>query len=238
MTVGHSVGRIVLGVTSGVLAVIAAGLLIATLALGWMYLQQDSDGYLESRTVDLSTSGYAIASEGLEFEEVPVAWLPAGLIGTFRVEAESSSEPVFIGLAPSPEVDEYLDGVDHSRVSGLGVLSRLDKQELGGGPAKDPGAQAFWMATAHGPGPQRIEWEAEPGDWTMVVMNADASSGVDAAVSVALDNRWLPLAVLMTGLLFLLTGVGATLTGLAALRQSKQQTTATVDQPEFTDVAS
>jgi hypothetical protein len=69
----------------------------------------------------------------------------------------------------------------------------------------------------------------------MVVMNADASSGVDAAVSVALDNRWLPLAVLMTGLLFLLTGVGATLTGLAAFRKSNRQTTGIVDQPEFTD---
>jgi hypothetical protein len=164
MAVEHRVGRTVLGVTSGVLAVMAAGLLIATLALGWMYLQRGSDGFLESRTVDLSTSGYAIASEGLEFEEVPVAWLPADLIGTFRVQAESSSEPVFIGLAPSSEVDEYLDGVDHSRVSSLRALSRLDNQEVGGGPAEDPGAQDFWMATAHGLGPQQIEWEAEAGD--------------------------------------------------------------------------
>jgi hypothetical protein len=231
-------GVIALGITSGVLAVIAVGLLVATLVLGWMYVRQDSDGFLESRTVDLSTDGYAIASEELQFEEVPVGWLPANLVGTFRVEAESSSAAVFIGLGPSSEVDDYLEGVGHSRVTSLGTFFGVDYQELEGGPAEDPDLQDFWIATAQGTGTRQVEWEAEAGDWTIVVMNADASSGVDTAVSVALDNRWLPLAFLMTGLIFLLTGLGAMLTGVAAFRRSRRRTTTpAVDQSELTEVA-
>ncbi|HXV71230.1 MAG TPA: hypothetical protein VEB69_07470 [Acidimicrobiia bacterium] len=233
----HRASSIALGVTSGVLAVIACGLLLATVALVWLYVQQGPDGFLESRNVDLSTSGYAIVSEELQFEGAPAGWLPADLIGMFRVEAESSSASVFLGLGPSSEVDEYLDGVDYSRVSGLGPFSGVDYQEFDGGPAEDPNAQDFWAATAQGPGAQQIEWEAESGDWTILVMNEDASSGVNTALSVAIANRWLPLAALVTGLIFLVTGVGATLTGLAAFRRARQQTTATVDKPELSDVA-
>lgn len=232
-------GTIALGISSVVLAVITAGLLIATAAMTWLYVQRDSDGFLESRRVILSTDRYAIASDELEFEGVPDEWLPANLIGTFRVEAQSSTEPVFIGVAPSSDVDEFLDGVAHTRVSGIGSFFRVDYEEVdGAGAPDDPAAQDFWVTKAQGQGNQRIEWEAESGEWTIVLMNADASGGMEVATSMAIDNRWLPLAIVLTGIIALFTGGVALVTGRAAVRRSRRQKTETVDTPELSGIAS
>ena len=222
MTVHNSATRVVLGTTSAVLAAIAAGLLAAAAALVWLYIQRDSDGFLESRTVTLSTEGYAIASEELDFEGVPGDWLPANLIGTFRVEAESSTDEVFVGAGPSSEVGEYLDGVAHTLVANIGPFTAVDYHYVEGlEAAEDPDAQDFWTTTAVGEGMQQIEWEAEVGEWTIVMMNADASEDVEVRASMAIGNSWIPLATLVTTVLALLTTGIAVITGMAALRGPK-----------------
>ncbi|HEU4319573.1 MAG TPA: hypothetical protein VFS66_05790 [Acidimicrobiia bacterium] len=210
--------KVVLGTTSAVLAVIAAGLLAAAVAMVWLYIQRDSDGFLESRTVTLSTEGYAIASEELDFDGVPGDWLPANLIGTFRVEASSSDE-VFIGAGPSTEVDEYLDGVPHTLVANIGPFTTVHYHDVQGFEAAEvPGAQDFWTTTASGESLQQIEWEAEPGEWTIVMMNADASEDVQVRASMAISNPWIPLATAVITVLALLTTAIAVITGMAAFR--------------------
>jgi hypothetical protein len=222
MTARNNATRVVLGTTSAVLAVIAAGLLTAAAAMVWLYIQRDSDGFLESRTVTLSTEGYAIASEGLDFEGVPGDWLPANLIGTFRVEAESSSDEVFIGAGPSSEVDEYLDGVAHTLVADIRPFTTVDHHDVEGlEAAEDPDAQDFWTTTAVGDGVQQIEWKAEAGEWTIVIMNADASQDVEVRASMAISNAWIPLATMVTTVLALLTTGIAVITGMAAFRRPK-----------------
>jgi hypothetical protein len=47
-----------------------------------------------------------------------------------------------------------------------------------------PAAQDCWTASAHGSGPQTLTWKVRHGGWSIVVMNADGSRGVDAGVSV------------------------------------------------------
>ena len=39
-----------------------------------------------------------------------------------------------------------------------------------------PAAQTFWAATSTGG--RQLEWKAREGEWTVVVMNADATPGV------------------------------------------------------------
>ena len=222
MTVRNNATRVVLGTTSAVLAVIAAGLIAAAAAMVWLNIQRDSEGFLESRTVTLSTEGYAIASEEFDFDGVPGDWLPANLIGTFRIEAESSSDEVFIGAAPSSEVDEYLDGVSHTRVANIGPFTTVDHHDVEGvKAAEDPDAQDFWTTTAVGDGMQQIEWEAEAGEWTIVMMNADASEDVEVKASMAIGNAWIPLATVITTVLALLTTGIAAMTGMAAFRGPK-----------------
>jgi len=43
-----------------------------------------------------------------------------------------------------------------------------------------PGAERFWATSVAGTELQTLDWTVEPGDWTAVIMNADASSGVTA----------------------------------------------------------
>jgi hypothetical protein len=43
-----------------------------------------------------------------------------------------------------------------------------------------PGSEQFWVASTSGTGQQTLDWTIESGEWAMVVMNADASSGVSA----------------------------------------------------------
>lgn len=240
MSVASRTRKIALGTTSAVLAVITAGLVVAIVAMVWLYAQRDSDGFLESRTVSLSTNGYAIASHELDFEGVPDEWLPANLVGTFRVEAESATEPVFIGVAPSSKVDDYLDGVAHSRVSDIGTFSSVDYDEVEGGEAaEDPDVQDFWTRTAQGEGKQQIEWEAESGEWTILVMNADASEGVRVAASMAIKNAWLSLVILVMAIVALFTGGIAVVTGIKAFRQSRRQQSVAVDnRPGLKGIAS
>jgi len=222
MEVRNNATRVVLGTTSAVLAVIAAGLLAAAAAMVWLNIQRNSDGFLESRTITLSTEGYAIASEELDFEGVPGDWLPANLIGTFRVEAESSRDEVFIGAGPSSEVDEYLEGVAHTRVAHIVPFTTVDYHDVDGlKAAEDPDAQDFWTTAAVGDGVQRIEWEAEPGEWTIVMMNADASEDVDVRASMAIGNAWIPLATAVTAVLALVTTGITVMTGMAAFRGPK-----------------
>jgi hypothetical protein len=45
-----------------------------------------------------------------------------------------------------------------------------------------PGEQRIWAASVQGAGTQTLEWDVEDGDWSLVVMNADGSRGVDAEV--------------------------------------------------------
>jgi hypothetical protein len=49
----------------------------------------------------------------------------------------------------------------------------------------------IWEASNQGSGRQSIDWEIEDGDWSVVVMNADGSAGVDAGVSAGASIAWL-----------------------------------------------
>ena len=57
----------------------------------------------------------------------------------------------------------------------------------GGAPSGPPGDETFWAASATGTGEQTLDWEPEDGDWRVVVMNADASRGVSADMSIGAE---------------------------------------------------
>ena len=48
-----------------------------------------------------------------------------------------------------------------------------------------PATQRFWDASVQGDGAQALAWDVEDGDWSVVVMNADGSPGVDAGSASA-----------------------------------------------------
>jgi lipid-A-disaccharide synthase-like uncharacterized protein len=104
--------------------------------------------------------------------------------------AASGPTSLFMGVAATGAVDEYLMGVAHHEIIEL-VRDEESKQILdvqytahaGTSDLSPPSTEAFWENSVEGAGLQTLDWTLEPGDWTAVIMNADASSGVTADVA-------------------------------------------------------
>ena len=153
----------------------------------WGDGQKDADGYLSTSTASFATETHALATDNLDFNlDGAEAVLGDGGLGTLRLQVTpQNGEPVFVGIARTSDVDAYLRDVAHTTVTDVDVdpfkadYSRNDGQ---GRPAL-PGQQGIWTESASGNGAQTLTWDVEDGDWSVVVMNADGSSGVEAGVS-------------------------------------------------------
>jgi hypothetical protein len=218
-----SAGPVLAVVAGAILLLAATGPLIGGAGLAWADTTQRQDGYVWSATDDLSTAGYALTTDDVTLDTAGEEWVLGKFIGDVRVEA-TAAEPatgVFVGVARTADVDRYLAGVGHGRVreigsdAGLGTTAEI----RGGAPASLPGDEDFWAASVQGPGTQTLQWAPSDGDWTVVVMRADGSAGVDVDARAGVTVPALPW--LWAGLLVLggvLTVVGALLVALGVHR--------------------
>jgi hypothetical protein len=166
----------------------AASLLLATLflllgtGLLWADSRKDDDGYFSTAHERVATTTHAIATDDLEIDGALT--LNKGLYGKLRLEVDGT-KPVFAGIARSRDVDAYLDGSAHATLTDLEVRPFRPhyRENPGTLTPKAPGEQSFWAASTEGAGERTLTWDVEDGDWSVVVMNADGSRGVDARVS-------------------------------------------------------
>jgi hypothetical protein len=200
LSAGRVIGTIFAGIGGLIgLALLAGGILVlAAYAFG-----RDDDGYFKSDRQQLDSATYAIVTEDIDLGVDEVDWAPDKLLGEVRVQFDGE-RPVFVGIGPEEDVDRYLGDVARDELVGFeGDDPELDPRE-GGAPQSPPGEQEFWVAESEGSGEQTLTWDAEFGRWTAVVMNADATRGVDveADVGVKLDWAiWPGLGALVLGLL-------------------------------------
>lgn len=237
----NKTGRIVTGVASATLIAIAAALAVAMVALVWLYgFHRSADGYVTGPVVSLTSDGYAIASADIELDSFPEYLVPSDLFGDFRVEAESETDSdLFIGVGPLDDVRAYLDDVQHSDVTRFGDWSGTTYVVNPGSSIPElPGSQDFWTETAEGPGLLSLDWQPQAGAWTLVVMNSDASPGVDISTSVGIDNPWIPLGIAVTGIGALLSGIVAAVLAVFALRRSPTTAVETSEEPELATIGS
>jgi hypothetical protein len=126
---------------------------------------------------------------------------------------------MFIGIAPADQVDRYLGGVARS----VPDQGWSEGREISGtAPSGPPTSLAIWDRSVVGSGTQELTWTPRTGDWAVVLMNADASAGVSAQVSVGAQIPWLGglgVALLVAGLVLLAAGV--TLVATAARGASR-----------------
>src|SRR5205085_6133540 len=122
-------------------------------------------------------------------------------LGTMKVEVSSTAgRSLFVGIAPSSQVNRYLGGVSRGIVTNVpgGSIRTIS----GRAPQGPPGKQGFWTSERSGTGTLALTWAPTAGSWTAVVMNADASRGVDISARVgaklpALD--WIAGGLLSVG---------------------------------------
>src|SRR4051812_16511755 len=203
-------GRVVGVVFSSFAALIGAALLIGGLFLIGAYaFARDDDGYFTTATKHLQRNAYAITTGNVDLGSDPAGPAPSDVLGTVRVTVDGgSSQPVFLGIAPTADLNRYLRGVGRAELTDFADFAGAPRYDVraGGAPAGPPGAKGFWVAETHGTGQQRISWDSRSGNWSVAVMNADAARGVSVDADVGAKLDWL-----------VWVGVGLTLVGLALL---------------------
>ncbi len=229
-----STGRVI-GIVVGSLVLLAGlglilgggGVLVAERILA------DDDGFVSFRPAPVDQDAHAIVMP-VRIDGGP--WFWRRHVVTARIEIEGRGvepKPLFVGLAHRFDVEAYLAGAQWVEVRSLRFpnddLTRrpsLDVTVVPGtsAPATPPG-RIFWLQSATGSRAQSLQWRVEPGDYALVLMNADGSRGIAATASIGLRA---PIIVRVAGaglgLGVVLLALGVTTIVLAARGTRPQPT--------------
>lgn len=220
---GMSGGRIALLIAGAIttllaLAVAAAGAVL----LAVNHTERDSAGFFSTGEETYATDSYAIVSDDLDIGTDGPDWLfEEGRLATVRLRG-SSQDPereLFIGIGPTAQVRDYLAGARHAVVTDveLDPFRATYRPVPGTSEPAGPADQSFWRESAQGSGSQSVEWEVAEGNWSAVVMNADASSGVDVRLSLGAKVGfifWVGLGLVIGGAVLLAGGAAMIIFGV------------------------
>ena len=179
--------RVVLLVTGAVAGLLAVSLM----GLGALGLygesQKDDRGYLSTDSHRFEASTHALATENLDLDLDGVQDVVSSPdLGKVRLDvAPQSDKTLFVGIARTDEVNAYLRNVSHTTLTDLDYEPFEASYSPQGGEGKPapPASERIWAASTQGSGSQTLTWDVKDGDWSVVVMNADGSRGVQADVS-------------------------------------------------------
>jgi hypothetical protein len=222
-------GRIALIITGAVTTLLASALVLGGALALYGEVKKNDDGYLTTDAHRFSADTRALATENVDLDLGEGDWvMEPGDLGKVRIEAESrDGKPLFVGIARTSDVERYLSDVPHSTVHDVeaGPFDSFDAdytRHTGLRHPASPEHAGIWAASHQGSGPQTVDWQVEDGDWSIVVMNADGSLGVDADISAGADVPFLNelgWTALGSGSFALIVGIG--LIVLAVRRPNK-----------------
>jgi hypothetical protein len=215
--------RIAAIIAAAIAGLLSLGLLTAGGALLWGDAKKDDRGYLSTHTEPFATDTYALATDNLDLDLDGLdTVLNEDVYGKIRLTVDSRADaPVFVGIAPTEDVTRYLSGTSHALVTDVSYpdFEADYAPQPGNERPPAPTTRDFWAASTNGSGRQELTWDVEDGDWSVVVMNADASRDVDVRLSAGAEVPFLaPLGwgFVVGGLLLLGLAAGAT---VVAVRQ-------------------
>ncbi len=201
-----------ISVVLGILLALA-GIALVTgggFGLGVYSSQRDPSGFFSTRSQQVGSYGFALTVPDINGQLGPrwEKWVPTRAQATVRITGSSElPAPLFIGIAPTAKVSKYLAGVARDRIKSidLGAGSVQYEHVDGLSMPAEPGKQTFWVAKVEGTGTQTLDWALEQGDWTVVIMNADATPPVAATMKIGAKFG------IVTGLLIGVTAGGVVL---------------------------
>ena len=134
--------------------------------------------------VQKNSSAIVLEPDGIEFDG---QW-DMGEIGLLKVVADMNTrgKDLFIGAAPVEDARSYLNGIEYDNITALWIFPpRADYQRFNGDKVlADPASQGFWIDTSYGESPNKLVWNPEQDNLSVIIMNADASAGLDLNVQV------------------------------------------------------
>jgi len=226
-------GRIVMIVIGALIALVGFGMVVGGAgALVGYGTHRDSDGFFRTPSVRLASPTYAIVSDHIDLDTSPGPsdWLiRRGTLGTVKLALDpaDTSTPLFAGIGPSGDVARFLQGVDRDQIRDIDVSpNRVRYRRITGETTPTaPGDQTFWAAQITTDTTTDLTWKVESGDWTVVLMNADASRGVDTDARLGIKVGWfLPAAItlLVLGLVLLAGGTVLAILGGRGLARAEE----------------
>lgn len=208
----RSIIMLVLGILFSMLGI---GLVFGGIGASWVNSLQNDGGYLTSPSERFDVDSSAIISAGPDNmrDDAYPGPLPRD-VGSIRIWAESASpgKEIFVGIAPRSDVERYLSGANYSELLDVSFQPfRVEYRETQGTQQPPlPSGQNFWVASVSGSDEQELDWNIEPGNWSVVVMNADASPDIRADLRAGFRSELIgPLTagLLAAGAILLVIGV-------------------------------
>jgi hypothetical protein len=232
-------GRVRLGTTGSVVALIAGVVLVLTgggLSIGGGSLlalngARGNDGFIATRTLTLSTATAAITAEDITIHPAHMGGRDVAALQAMRVTVTGDGgTPLFLGVARQSDVDAWLGGTAHDRLTGMYGMQRAQYRRDAGvvRAVAPPVDQTFWLDKASGTGTVALNWKPGDGRFALVLANADGSTGVvtDAVLAAKVPAlRPLGAGLLTGGLLTLALAVVLIAVGAAGLGGPRTPTT-------------
>jgi hypothetical protein len=212
-------------VGGSLVALIGLGILAGGVALLALF---GTDGEIESGSHPLAATGRALVSEATRIEDSAPIDAGGGVRIRFSVEPTNGKE-VFVGIAPTDEVDAFLEGVAIDEIADFEIRPyRLETTPIPGeGVPGNPNDETFWHAAASGTEGAAIDWKVESGSFRLVIMNVDASPGVEGNGKVGVKVPFtVPAGIVAIVVGVVIAGVGVLLLVLGLRVRSAPKDTA------------
>ncbi len=189
----------------------------AAVAGGALMVIFGSDSTITSGHEPLSTQRTALVVSMNDIKDTNGFATVAGR-PTLRLSVDGSGRELFVGIGSAAAVDQYLAEVSIDRVTDLEVDPFKLKTSPRDGTTKPatPSTQTFWTARASG-STAALNWKVSDGSYRLVLMNADASPGVNAAGRVELKVPGLfaiGIGILGAGVVLGLAGLALMIIGV------------------------
>ena len=163
--------------------------------------QRDPSGFFTTPSQTVGSYGFALSAPNINAQLGPrwEKWVPSRTHATVRITGSSElPAPLFIGIAPTARVSKYLSGVPRDKITSIDLTAGSVRYTHVDGTTlpSSPGKQSFWAAKVEGTGTQTLDWPLQSGDWTVAIMNGDASAPVAATMRIgARFGIFMPLII-------------------------------------------
>ena len=218
------------------IAVIAGSalLLVGAVAAVAVGLQEAAGGYVGSGTASFTTPTAAFTTSEIDVRgNTARAADPVNDLGDLAqvriaIRSPDPDVEIFAGVAPTADIRSYLRRVAHDTFDSatLEPFEATFRRSTGTSPPDDPQDQTFWVASSSGQGELTLDWDKRQGAWSLLIMRADGSAGLDLEASIALRFAFLtPVAI------GALSAGALTITGTAIARARRRNRADTQTAP-------
>ena len=185
---GWTTSRIIALVAGSVLLLISLAFIAGGGTLAWADQEQLHSGYVTTSTTTYSTSGYALVSDPIK-PHGTWGWLACSLTGPGSGSPRPTGPARSSWVSPPPVTSSATWATSATRR--WASVADMTSPIIRAPGSLAPATALRWAAQAQGTGILSLTWEGQRGDWMVVVMNPDASSGLTVRAEAGIrPRRW------------------------------------------------